>query len=115
LGEVQKRLGARIKQIRDERQMTQEKVAEQAKRSYKYIGEVERGVANPSVKVLENLAAALGVQVADFFAPSPASTYPSHEPEMTMVRELADSLEEMAARLRRSTRTRTTRVRSKKR
>lgn len=115
MGEVQKRLGARIRQIRLQRQMTQEAVAERAKRSYKYIGEVERGAANPSVGVLENLAVALGVPVAEFFGPLPGNTYPSHEPDVSLVREFADSLEEMADRLRRSTRVRATPARSKKR
>ena len=100
MGELQAQLGARIKQIRLARKLTQEDVAERANRSYKYIGEVERGAANPTVDVLENLAGALGVSIVDFFAGPP--TYPLRQPEAPVVREVADSLEEMAARLRRA-------------
>ena len=94
--------------------MTQEDVAERAGLSYKFIGEVERGSANPSIKTLEGLAAGLGVQLADLFAGLPTTAYSSRQSEAPLVREVASSLEEMAARLRRATRPRTP-VRSKKR
>ena len=100
MGELQAQLGARIKQIRLARDLTQEDVAERANRSYKYIGQVERGAANPTVDVLENLAAALGVSIIDFFQGAP--TYPLRQSEAPVVREVADSLEEMAAKLRRA-------------
>jgi transcriptional regulator with XRE-family HTH domain len=94
--------------------MTQENVAERAGLSYKFIGEVERGSANPSMKTLERLATGLGVQLADLFAGLPTTAYSSRQSEVPLVREVATSLEEMAARLRRATRTRSA-VRSKKR
>jgi transcriptional regulator with XRE-family HTH domain len=115
LGEVQRRLGARIKQIRLERQMTQEALAERAKRSYKYIGEVERGAANPSVDVLESLATALGVKIADFFAGGSGNEYAFREREVLLVREVAESLEEILTRIDRATTGRRDRPRAKKR
>ena len=114
MGEARARLGARIKQIRLERQMTQEAVAERAKRSYKYIGEVERGAANPSVDVLESLAAALGVQVADFFDRVPVSAYPFRERDTPLVREVATSLAAILTRIEHATSSRPPRRRSKK-
>jgi transcriptional regulator with XRE-family HTH domain len=84
--------------------MTQEDVAEKSGLSYKFIGEVERGSANPSVDTLERLAAGLGVQLADLFAGFPTAAYSSRQAEVPIAREVATSLEEIAARLRRAAR-----------
>lgn len=59
------RLGARLKQLRKARRLTQEQLAERAGLSYKFIGEVERGRANPSLTTLGRLSEALGVGLVD--------------------------------------------------
>ena len=59
------RLGARVKQLRQGRRMTQEQLAERAGLSYKFVGEVERGRANPTLTTLAALADALGVTLID--------------------------------------------------
>jgi transcriptional regulator with XRE-family HTH domain len=45
--------------------MSQEKLAEKADLSYKYLGEVERGVVNISLDSLARIAKALKVKVQD--------------------------------------------------
>jgi len=112
LGDVRARLGERVKQIRLDRRMTQEDVAERSGLSYKFIGEVERGAANPSINTLDKLAGGLGVELGHLFG-SPL-VYTPVRGEAPLVREVAASLEEILARLRRETSPRR-RSRSKKR
>jgi len=49
-------------------QLSQEKLAEKADLSYKYLGEVERGQVNISLDSLTRIAKALGVRVRDLVA-----------------------------------------------
>jgi transcriptional regulator with XRE-family HTH domain len=58
-------VGQQIRAYRKEAGLTQEKLAEKAGLSYKYLGEVERGVVNVSLDSLMRLAKALKVKVAD--------------------------------------------------
>jgi transcriptional regulator with XRE-family HTH domain len=76
---VHARVGARLKQLRLERRLTQEQLAEGAGLSYKFVGEVERGVANPTLATLDTLTSALGVEVGELFhteyTPRPPSAH----------------------------------------
>jgi transcriptional regulator with XRE-family HTH domain len=45
--------------------MSQEKLAEKADLSYKYVGEVERGYVNISLDSLVRIARALGIRLRD--------------------------------------------------
>ncbi len=58
-------LGQKIRAHRKRVQMSQEKLAEKAALSYKYLGEVERGVVNISLDSIVRIAKALGIQVHD--------------------------------------------------
>jgi transcriptional regulator with XRE-family HTH domain len=58
-------VGQQIRAYRKEAGLTQEKLAEKAGLSYKYLGEVERGVVNVSLDSLMRLAKALKLNVAD--------------------------------------------------
>ena len=60
------RLGKRIRAIRTERGMTQERLANMAQLSGKFLGEVERGVSNISIDRLSKVAEVLGVELRDF-------------------------------------------------
>jgi len=55
-------LGRRIRALRLTRELTQEALGERAGLNYKYLGAVERGERNPSVKQLLKIAQALGVE-----------------------------------------------------
>jgi transcriptional regulator with XRE-family HTH domain len=58
-------IGAVIRRIRQERSRTLKRVAKAAGLSVVYLGEIERGKKYPSAAVLERLAAALGLELAD--------------------------------------------------
>jgi len=65
------RVGARLKQLRQARRLTQEQLAERAGLSYKFIGEVERGRGNPTLTTLAAISDALGIQLVDLLALDP--------------------------------------------
>jgi len=55
------RFGRRIRALRKLRGMTQERLAVRSGVSTKFIGEIERGLANPSLDVLDRLARAFNL------------------------------------------------------
>jgi ribosome-binding protein aMBF1 (putative translation factor) len=65
--QVQKRLGQRLRKLRLDRGWTQEQFAERAGKHWTYIGGIERGTRNPTITVLEAIASALGISLADLF------------------------------------------------
>jgi transcriptional regulator with XRE-family HTH domain len=60
-------LGAQLRQLREERKLSQEKLAELAGLHYKYVGRVELGKSDPGTYVLVRLAAALRVPIGELF------------------------------------------------
>jgi transcriptional regulator with XRE-family HTH domain len=56
-------LGRRLRALRTLRGLTQEQLGERASVTGKFLGQVERGVGNPSLQVLVRLAHALGVEL----------------------------------------------------
>ena len=73
---VVKRFGARLREVRQSRGMTQGQLAEKADVSQAYVGRLERGGAAPGIDLVARLAAALGTTVADLF-PEPAEADPA--------------------------------------
>ncbi|MBI2827767.1 MAG: helix-turn-helix transcriptional regulator [Acidobacteria bacterium] len=68
MADLRGRLGARLRQFRRARRLTQEELAERAGLSYKFVGEVERGLGNPTLTTLAALSEALGVGLVDLLA-----------------------------------------------
>lgn len=62
------RMGARVRQLRHARKLTQEQLAERAGLSDKFLGELERGRGNPTLTTLAALSDALGVRLVDLLA-----------------------------------------------
>lgn len=60
-------LGRRIRELRKARNLTQEQFGEKTGINYKYLGAVERGQENPTVKVLEKIARVLRVDLQELF------------------------------------------------
>jgi transcriptional regulator with XRE-family HTH domain len=60
--EAQVLLGRRIKVLRLRQELTQEALGERAGMNYKYLGAIERGERNLSLKQLLKIAQALGVE-----------------------------------------------------
>ena len=70
-----RRLVARnLRKLRVARDLSQERLANEAELERRYIGGIERGEENPTVLTLEKLAKALGIHISEFFIePDPGS------------------------------------------
>lgn len=62
--DVRQRVGLNVKRFRQEKGLSQEALAFEAKLHRTYISGVERGVRNPTIVVLEGIASALAVPAA---------------------------------------------------
>jgi transcriptional regulator with XRE-family HTH domain len=65
---ILKLVGAKIRDIRKQKGLSQEDLGEKASFHYSYIGGVERGEKNISLLNLEKIATALDVEINDFFS-----------------------------------------------
>ena len=61
--------GHRVRELRTRAGLSQEGLAERAELHWTYVGGIERGERNPSLINITYLARALGVSLADLFAP----------------------------------------------
>jgi len=59
------RLGLNLRQFRETKELTQEKLAERAELDSTYISGIERGIRNPSTLSLARIAKALGVTISE--------------------------------------------------
>ncbi len=66
-----KNLSQRVRQLRQSKRMTQEECAARASIATNYLSGLERGVRNPTVKVLARLAHALDEPIASLFETDP--------------------------------------------
>lgn len=74
---VLRRFGGRVRHVRLQRNLSQEALAEKAALDRTYIGGIERGERNPSLKNIEKIAHALGVAISEltnFSLPSTKGT-----------------------------------------
>jgi transcriptional regulator with XRE-family HTH domain len=62
-----KRLGSRIRELRQQRQLSQEALADLAQVGRSYMSGIERGVRNPSALLLLRLSRALHARIGDLF------------------------------------------------
>lgn len=62
---VLRRFGGRVRHVRLQRNLSQEALAEKADLDRTYIGGIERGERNPSLKNVERIAHALGVTISE--------------------------------------------------
>jgi transcriptional regulator with XRE-family HTH domain len=60
-----KSLGEKIKKLRKERNLTQEKLAELAEIDPKSVIDIESGKRNPTLKTIDKIAKALGISGRD--------------------------------------------------
>jgi len=67
LPSLEKAFGARVRELRVSRGWSQEKLAERSRRHWTYIGGIERGERNPTLRVIAALASALEVSIKDLF------------------------------------------------
>lgn len=64
---IKKRLGERIKELRTQKAISQEELADLAGLDRTYINSVENGHRNISIANIEKIANALDVSLSDFF------------------------------------------------
>lgn len=64
---VQRRLSSNLQRIRREKGLSQEELAHRARVHQTYLSGLENGRRNPSIKIIERIADALGVDVVDLF------------------------------------------------
>ena len=67
MGAICKKFGERVRDLRKERQLSQEKLAELADLHRTYIGDIERGERNVSLENIEKIAKALKIKLEDLF------------------------------------------------
>jgi transcriptional regulator with XRE-family HTH domain len=67
-----------LRRLRVKRELSQENLAVDAGIDRTYVSRLERGLENPTIGVLEQLATALGAAIVEFFAiPSPGEPPPT--------------------------------------
>lgn len=64
---ITEKIGNRIRELRKEKGISQEKLAFSAELDRTYVAGVESGKRNPSIKSLEKILAALDVTFEEFF------------------------------------------------
>jgi transcriptional regulator with XRE-family HTH domain len=65
---VQKQFGRKVRELRVARRMSQEELADRAGMHRTYLGGIERGERNPSLKNITAVARALGVSLSELFS-----------------------------------------------
>ena len=65
---VPQHFGQMVKKIRKKKQLTQEDLSEKSDIGVQYISRIENGSANPTLKIVSALAAALEVALSDVFS-----------------------------------------------
>ena len=66
--DVRLRLARNLRRLREQKGWSQEKFAFEANIHRTYVSDIERGARNPTIVVVEKLAAPLGVTAAELLA-----------------------------------------------
>src|SRR5579863_4660569 len=83
MADLQEILGRVIRRERQDRQLTIKELGDKAGLSEIYVGEIERGQKYPSAKVLESLASALELDLADLLEFMAEEIRYEREPQVT--------------------------------
>ncbi len=93
-------LGARVRSLRKERELSQRELADLASLSPNAISLIERDEISPSVATLQRLAAALGVKMSYFFeTETVARVLHVRSSQRPVIRGIGSSIEGLGARL----------------
>lgn len=65
--DIKQEFGKRLNQIRKEKKISQERLAELSELNRPYISAIEQGKRNVSLEVIEKLAQALKIEIKTFF------------------------------------------------
>ena len=83
MADLQEIIGRVIRRERQDQHLTIKELGDKAGLSEIYVGEIERGQKYPSAKVLESLASALKLDVADLLEFMAEEIRSEREPQMT--------------------------------
>lgn len=64
---LHQKIGAKVREIRNKRDISQEKLALKVDLNRAYVGYIERGERKPSVETLAKIARGLGVELFELF------------------------------------------------
>ena len=64
-------IGGKIKQMRNQKSLTQEELADRCELTKGYISQLENNVNSPSIATLTDILSALGSNLAEFFKEEP--------------------------------------------
>ena len=64
---IEKQLGMRIRYLRNKKHWSQEDLALEAEVNKNYLSDLERGMRNPTIRVLEKIATALEISLEELF------------------------------------------------
>jgi len=78
-----KSFGMRVKYIRKEAKISQEKLAEATQLHPTYISMIESGKTNPTLEIIVKLSKALNVEISDLLSNLSAGTNPEIEAKLT--------------------------------
>jgi transcriptional regulator with XRE-family HTH domain len=97
---IRAQVGQRVRELRLAYRVTQEQLAERAGLSYKFIGEIERGKANPTIDTLYEIARALRIEVHELLLTpgretGPDALYRFGAHDVQIIREALDSATEL--------------------
>ena len=102
--EFLRRLGSRIRELRNRRGITRKILAQESEVSERHLAQLETGEGNISILLLRRVVAVLGVSLEELFAPTNPSSQPNSH-KQTLLRFIdrlpSHRLEEAAARLMR--------------
>ncbi len=65
--DIEKKFGAKLAYVRKRKKLSQIKLAEIVNMNFNYIGQIERGEANVTIKTMKTLANALEVELTELF------------------------------------------------
>lgn len=65
--DIEKRFGTKLAYVRKSRKLSQMKLAELVGMNFNYIGQIERGEANVTIKTMKILADALEIELKELF------------------------------------------------
>ncbi len=83
------RIGAKVKQLRQQRGLTQEELAARTELTKGFISQLERDITSPSIATLMDILEALGTDIASFFRETAQETVVYGADDM-FIKESAD-------------------------
>lgn len=97
MDDIRRRFGKQLKQLRLQRGMTQQQLAERADVSISFLGNIERGAKSPTIDTMQKLSTALNVPLValvGFEAEAEEATCKRTQ-MCEILRECADRIEQL--------------------